>query len=200
MDLARDRDAFRPRAADVHLVAEERDRVAEALGRVRVVLDEGTRRGPGATSGVASPVAAAGAAVSREAERERRAAAGASRSRDGDRAAVRLDEALHERQPEAEAAAAPIERAVGLRERLEDAGEHLRRDAHAGIRDGDRRHTSRSRPSPTSTRPPLGVNLSAFASRLPTACAMRVGSAVVQIASVGVVTTRSSSARAKLVR
>ena len=122
MDLARDRDAFRPRAAHVHLVAEERDRVAEALRRVRVVLDQ--EHAPRARRDLGRGVAGRGGRCGGhgEMEREHRAAAGAS-----PRCAATVPPCSPRRGP---SRASPgrgrrgsVERAVGLRERLEDAGE-----------------------------------------------------------------------------
>src|SRR5262245_2234433 len=54
-------------------------------------------------------------------------------ARRADRAAVQLDEALDERQPQTEAAATPIERALALHEEVEDALEEWRRHARPGV-------------------------------------------------------------------
>ena len=51
----------------------------------------------------------------------------------GDGSAVHLDEALHQREPDAEPARGAATRPVGLHEHVEDARQHLGRDADAGI-------------------------------------------------------------------
>ena len=50
-----------------------------------------------------------------------------------DAAAVELDEAPHDREPDAEAPLGPVERPLGLREGLEDARDHLGRDADPAV-------------------------------------------------------------------
>ena len=95
-----------------------------------------------------------------------------------DLAAVQLDEALEERQPEPQAPAAPIEGRVRLHEGLEEPREHLRRHADARVRDADDGPSPPGSPATdTVTRPPRRVNLAAFWSRLPTTCARRAPSA-----------------------
>ena len=54
-------------------------------------------------------------------------------ARDVDRATVRLDEPLHEREAEPEPAEAAVEGRVGLRERLEEPRDHRGVDADAGV-------------------------------------------------------------------
>jgi hypothetical protein len=46
---------------------------------------------------------------------------------------MHLDESLDQREPEAEAALAPVQRRIGLRERLEDPRQHLRRNSRPGV-------------------------------------------------------------------
>ena len=53
----------------------------------------------------------------------------------GDRAAVHFDDALDERQPDAEAAARSAAGAIGLAEHVEHARQHLRMNADAGVAD-----------------------------------------------------------------
>ena len=72
-----------------------------------------------------------------------------------DAAAVQLDEPLHEREAEPEAPQPPLERGVGLAERLEEAGQHGRLDAGAGVPDAQLRDVvdraeGEPRPSPRS--------------------------------------------------
>ena len=54
-----------------------------------------------------------------------------------DRAAVHFDDPLHEREADAEAAARAPAGAIGLAEHVEHPRQHLRVDAHAGVRDAD---------------------------------------------------------------
>ena len=60
-----------------------------------------------------------------------------ARARRFDPAAMRFDEMAADRQPEAEPAVRPRERAVGLAEALEEVGQELRRDAFPGVADAD---------------------------------------------------------------
>ena len=54
-----------------------------------------------------------------------------------DRALVQADQAMHERQADAEAALAAVERALALLEQLEDVGQQLRLDADAVVAHAD---------------------------------------------------------------
>jgi len=54
----------------------------------------------------------------------------------GDRAAMKLDEAPHDRQAQAQAALRARRRSIGLAKALEDVGQEIRRDAGAGVADG----------------------------------------------------------------
>ena len=58
---------------------------------------------------------------------------------DVDRPTVQLDQAFDQRQPQAQAAAAARDALVALDEGVEDAGEHLRGNADAGVTDGHAR-------------------------------------------------------------
>ena len=60
-----------------------------------------------------------------------------ARAPDPDGAAVQLDEALHDRQPEAEAAVLARRRRVALPEPLEQVRNELRLDADAGVGHAD---------------------------------------------------------------
>ena len=97
----------------------------------------------------------------------------------GHRSAVHLDEAAHQRQPDAEPALRAPRRRVRLHEQIEHLRQRRRVDSDAVVADDDRTHDCR-RPLSTSTltpsRPPSGVNLAALFSRLETTCARRVGS------------------------
>src|SRR4030095_15979111 len=53
------------------------------------------------------------------------------------RSAVQLDEALHDRESDAEAAVAPLRRPLPLREELIAVLEHLGRDPLSGVAHGD---------------------------------------------------------------
>ena len=73
-----------------------------------------------------------------------------------DAAAVQLDDAAHQREADAEAAARAIERALALREEVEDPRQQLGRDADAGVRArGARRSPVRARSS-RHGEPPAG--------------------------------------------
>jgi hypothetical protein len=70
---------------------------------------------------------------------------------------MQLDQALHQRQPKAEAALTAIQCRAGLHERLEQATEHRRLDANSGIDDPNpgappRRDGPRADPDPLSRR------------------------------------------------
>src|SRR5512133_1215992 len=114
-----------------HLVPLDLQREAEALRGVDVVLDDedaarvrgGCRRGGRDR---------ARGRRQRQPHDQLRAGAPA-RARGFDRASVCLDEPLDERQPEPEPPHPAIERAVGLAELLEEAGQHLRVDADARV-------------------------------------------------------------------
>ena len=54
-----------------------------------------------------------------------------------DGAAVHLDQSLHQRQADAESALGALQGTVHLREHVEDAGQHLCRNADAGVLDPD---------------------------------------------------------------
>ena len=54
-----------------------------------------------------------------------------------DRAAVQLGQSARERETDAEAAAAAIHRVARLPEQLEQAGQHVGRDARAVVLDGN---------------------------------------------------------------
>ena len=56
-----------------------------------------------------------------------------------DRAAVHLDQPLHQRQPDAQAALRAVERAIDLREEVEHLGQHLRGNADAGVAHAEHR-------------------------------------------------------------
>ena len=76
-----------------------------------------------------------------------------------DRPAVHLDQPPHERQADAQPALRPVERAVRLREQVEHARQHVRRDADAGVADADDAPApSVSRSALSQMRPPgVGV-------------------------------------------
>ena len=102
-----------------------------------------------------------------------------------DRAAVQLDQALHQREPEPEPALRAVERLARLEEQIEHVRQQLRRDADAVVRDleherpvlGPRRHAGDS--------PPGSVYLAALVSRFATTCASRVGIGVDRIRRPG---------------
>ena len=72
------------------------------------------------------------------------------------RSAVQLDEAAHQREPDAEAPADAGERMLGLAERLEHVRQHLGRDADAVVHDLEYRLVARA-PHSRVMRPPSGV-------------------------------------------
>ena len=83
------------------------------------------------------------------------------------------------REPEAEAALRAVERLALLHEQVEDARQHLRRDADAGVAHAqdDRRSPSRAARDGDACRRG-SVYLAALVSRLATTCARRTGVAV----------------------
>ena len=94
------------------------------------------------------------------------------------RAAVHLDQPLHQRQADAQPALRALQGAVDLGEHLEDAGQHLGRDADAGVPDPD--HAPARPPARRSARcgRPRSVYLAALFSRFSSTWASRVGSRV----------------------
>ena len=93
------------------------------------------------------------------------------------RALVQLDQALHQRQADAQAALAAVERALALHEQLEDVRQQLRRRCRCRCR----ARRSCASPSLGAQRrarccPPRGVYLAALLSRLATTCARRAKS------------------------
>jgi carbonic anhydrase len=119
----------------------------------------------------------------RQSHREGRAAAQARAAR-LHAAAVQLDQALDHREPDAQAAAAAVERRVDLVEQLEQPAELV------GSMPTPSSSTSISTVAAvvlerTAMRPPSGVYFAALPSRLPRICASRTGSAIVQTGSRG---------------
>ena len=57
----------------------------------------------------------------------------------GDGATVEFNQSLHQRQPEAQAALAPVKRGTSLRKWLEQPRQHLRRHADTGVRNTNSR-------------------------------------------------------------
>ena len=105
----------------------------------------------------------------RDGERRSLAFAGALGA---DAAAVHLDELLDDGQPQAEPGVPPRGRSVGLAEAVEDVGQEFGLDADAGVDDAD----LDMRVDPLQQDldlPPLGVNLTALASRFQTTCCRR---------------------------
>ena len=74
-----------------------------------------------------------------------------------------------DREPETQAAVAPRGHRGTLTEPLEEFGQELGKDAHAGVGDGDF-GVVRALQTVTLTVPPLGVNLIAFETRFQTIC------------------------------
>jgi hypothetical protein len=74
---------------------------------------------------------------------------------------VHFHEPLHQRQPDSEPALRALERAVGLREKLEDRGQDLGRDADAVVGDADHEPVV-ARVASIETEPPRGVNFAAL--------------------------------------
>ena len=91
-----------------------------------------------------------------------------------DRAAVQLDEAPRQRQADAEAAVRAVAMLLELREHVEDARQHVRRDADAGVLARARCVGVRRRCALTRMRPPRSVYLAALFSRFANTCASRV--------------------------
>ena len=90
--------------------------------------------------------------------------------------AVQLDQAAREREADAEARLRALERAVGLREHVEDAAASSRRDADAVVAHAHHDVARRRAPRASSMRPPGSVYLAALLSRLENTCARRVAS------------------------
>ena len=88
---------------------------------------------------------------------------------------MQLDQVPHDREAEAEAAVRARHAAVGLTEAIEDVRQELRGDADAGVGTRSRRAPS-IRDEAISTRPPAGVNLTAFDSRFQMTCCRRSAS------------------------
>ena len=101
-----------------------------------------------------------------------------------DRSFLRLDEVAGDEQAEAETADRTRRRAVALAEPLEHVRQGRGVDADAGVHD----RTSMLPPADTisiATRPPAGVNLTAFDSRLRKTCSRRRGSATARTSAGG---------------
>ncbi len=116
------------------LVRRELEHLAHGLGGVLVVFDD--EHAPAAGRGVGRGLAAAvrGRGGEREGHRELRPLAQPA-ALHADLAAVQLDDALHQREPQAEAARAADQGRIGLHEGLEQAAEHLLAHARAGVDD-----------------------------------------------------------------
>ena len=90
-------------------------------------------------------------------------------------AAVHLDDVPHDRETEPEPAGLAGRAGVGLAEALEHVRQEVGADADAGVADDDL-ECEFTRSSRTCTRPPFGVNFTAFDSRFQTTCCRRSGS------------------------
>ena len=97
---------------------------------------------------------------------------------------MQADKAADQREAESEAAARTVQRRRHLRELLEQSRQERRGDADAGIAHFqlDARALDRA---VTSMRPPGGVYLQAFSSRLATTWVSRVGSPTTITGSAG---------------
>src|SRR5262245_54771969 len=123
----------------MHLVTGAGQGGAQHLARVRVVFydQHATRDGwrAGRTGG---GTIVRGRQDAREAHGECGATPGAL-ARGGDRAAVQLDERLHEREPDAEPAVSAVDRALALDEQVKDARDYVGGDAYAGVSHSEHR-------------------------------------------------------------
>jgi hypothetical protein len=137
------RSADGPVAFDVHVMPEHAQEHRDAGGRVGVVVhdeDGSPARGRRKGSGFGQQGGLDIEPQARQRDRECRALADAL-ALAPDRPAVQDDDALGEREADAEPALGAVERALALGEEVEDALEELRRDAQAVCR-------SRARCSP----------------------------------------------------
>jgi hypothetical protein len=132
----------RPVVRHVHAVPHHLEQGREAVGRVDVVLDEEDARVLGAivarhrrrrAVGIVND--GEGDGVKMDHELRALAEAGAARL---DPATVQLDQALHDREPDAEPALYAREAPLRLREEVEDACQHLGRDPDAVVAHADR--------------------------------------------------------------
>ena len=90
---------------------------------------------------------------------------------------MELDQRPHQGEADAETAARTRERAILLREEVEDVGQELGADAGTAVRDlQDGLVASPSTASESEMVPPVGVNFEAFESRLTITCSSRASS------------------------
>ena len=149
---ARLREPLGPVVGDRDVVPAELERLAQAVGRVDVVLDDEHAAGCGPRRrGASVGGGSARGGLERQADRERRRPCRGPSLARADRAAVHLHQPLDEGEPEAEPALAAVEGRVRLREGLEQAGQHLRRDPHAGVAHREDRAAARAASASTET-------------------------------------------------
>ena len=164
---------------DLDLVPAELERLAQAVGRVDVVLDDRARAGSRARRGrlAARRRGRPRGSVERQPHDELGPAARPVAVR-AHLAAVQLHQALHQRQPEAQPALAAVERRSACMNGSKSRGSISGVIPTPGV--GDPEHGAPLRrvlaERRRRRRPPAGVNFAAFWSRLPTTCASRVAS------------------------
>ena len=169
---------LRPPMPPVHVRAGAAQHRLQQRARILLVVHDqdvdavdATARG----SALAGCAARLAAEADRQDDRERRSLA-APLAVGADGPAVQLDEVPRDRQAQSEAAVDARGRAVSLAEAIEHEREELGRDARC--RCPPLRFPSTRRPAhgDVLTRPPRGVNFSAFDSRLPMTCCRRAAS------------------------